>query len=120
MLAVLREHQDRQAAERLAAGVRWIDTGLVFTTATGTPVEPNDFSKAFAQLCKVAGVRRVRLHDLRHTCASMLLAQGVPPRVVMEILGHSAIEVTMRIYGHVMLDAQRQALTGMDELLTDD
>ena len=62
----------------------------------------------------------MRLHDLRHTCASMLLAQGVPPRVVMEVLGHSALEVTMTIHGHVMLDAQRQALAGMDGLLTGD
>jgi integrase len=62
----------------------------------------------------------VRLHDLRHTCASMLLAQGVPPGVVMEVLGHSALEVTMTIYGHVMLDAQRPALEGMDARLADD
>ena len=120
MVATLRDHQDRQAAERSRAGNRWADTGLVFTTATGQPIEPNDFSKAFGRMCERAGVRKVRLHDLRHTCPSMLLAQGVPPRVVMEVLGHSALEVTMTIYGHVMLDAQRQALTGMDELLTDD
>ena len=62
--------------------------------------------------------RRCALHDLRHTCASMLLAQNVPPRAVMEILGHSSLDVTMNIYGHVMLDAQRDALkvwTGCSE-----
>jgi integrase len=58
----------------------------------------------------------VRLHDLRHTCASLLLAQGVPPRVVMEVLGHSSLDVTMNIYGHVMLDAQREALSRMEGL----
>ena len=120
MVMTLREHQERQAEERRRAGAAWVDTGLVFTTTTGRPIEPNDFSKAFGRLCERAGVRKVRLHDLRHTCASMLLAQGVPPRVVMEVLGHSALEVTMTIYGHVMLDAQRQALVGMDALLTDD
>jgi integrase len=67
-------------------------------------------------LAAKAGLSNVRLHDLRHTCASMLLAQGVPPRVVMEILGHSSLDVTMNIYGHVMLDAQRDALRGMDGL----
>lgn len=120
MVATLQEHRERQTEERLRAGDRWTETGLVFTTATGKPIEPNDFSKAFGRMCERAGVRRVRLHDLRHTCASTLLAQGVPPRVVMEVLGHSALEVTMTIYGHVMLDAQRAALTGMDELLRDD
>lgn len=120
LAATLREHRERQAEERARAGDAWTDSGLVFTTATGTPIEPNDFSKKFVRMCERAGVRRVRLHDLRHTCASMLLAQGVPPRVVMEVLGHSAIEVTMTIYGHVMVDAQRAALAGMDELLSDD
>jgi integrase len=120
LVATLREHRERQTEERARAGDAWTDSGLVFTTATGTPIEPNDFSKKFVRMCERAGVRRVRLHDLRHTCASMLLAQGVPPRVVMEVLGHSALEVTMTIYGHVMLDAQRAALAGMDELLTDE
>jgi integrase len=120
MVTTLLEHRERQADERQRAGDRWTDTGLVFTTATGQPIEPNDFSKAFGRMCERAGVRKVRLHDMRHTCASMLLAQGVPPRVVMEVLGHSALEVTMTIYGHVMLDAQRAALTGMDDLLRDD
>lgn len=120
MVATLREHRERQAEERTRAGDGWADSGLVFTTTTGRPIEPNDFSKAFGRMCERAGVRRVRLHDLRHTCASMLLAQGVPPRVVMEVLGHSALEVTMTIYGHVMLDAQRAALAGMDDLLRED
>jgi len=120
MVTTLREHRERQAEERRRAGDAWEDSGLVFTTTTGRPIEPNDFSNAFGRLCERAGVRKVRLHDLRHTCASMLLAQGVPPRVVMEVLGHSALEVTMTIYGHVMLDAQRKALAGMDALLTDD
>jgi integrase len=113
---VLREHRQRQDRERAAAGQLWQDLGLVFTTTVGTPIEPNDFSKAFGRLCRTAGLRPIRLHDLRHTCASTLLAQGVPPRVVMEVLGHSSLDVTMNIYGHVMLDAQREALSGMDTL----
>jgi integrase len=80
-------------------------------------LSPNDVSKSFPQLCEAAGLRRLRLHDLRHTCASLLLAQGVPPRVVMEILGHSSLDMTMNTYGHVMLDARRDALSGMDGLL---
>src|SRR5262245_30342608 len=81
----LREHRARQTAEPMAAGSRWQDPDLVFTTLSGTPLEPNDISKRFPKLCAAAGLRRIRLHDLRHTCASLLLAQGHSPRVVMEI-----------------------------------
>ena len=114
---VLLAHRSRQEVERAAAGERWRESGLVFTTMIGTPIEPNQFSRYFRVLATKAGLSDVRLHDLRHTCASMLLAQGVPPRVVMEILGHSSLDVTMNIYGHVMLDAQRDALRGMGGLL---
>jgi integrase len=68
-------------------------------------------------LCDRAGVRRVRLHDLRHTCVTLLLQLGVPPRVVMEIVGHSTLDMTMRVYGHVSLDAQRTALGQLGTLL---
>jgi integrase len=64
-------------------------------------------------------MRLARRQDLGHTCASMLLAQGVPSRVVMEALGHSALEVTMTIYGHVMLEPQREALAAVEALLSD-
>jgi integrase len=113
---ILERHRERQAEERITAGDSWQESDLVFTTPRGAPVEPNDFSKAFRRLCLAAGIRPVRLHDLRHTCASLLLAQGVPPRVVMEVLGHSSLDVTMNIYGHVMLDAQREALSRMEGL----
>ena len=116
IIELLQAHRDRQAGERTAVGSDWQQHGLVFTTRAGLPVHPNDFSKAFGRLCEQAGIRRIRLHDLRHSCASFLLAQGVPPRVVMEILGHATIDVTMNIYGHVMLDAQRAALQHVNDL----
>lgn len=72
----------------------------------------------FREVCVANGIRVVRLHDLRHTCVSLLLAQGVHPRVVMEIVGHSAIEMTMNVYGHVNLETQRQALDDLDEDLS--
>lgn len=115
--SALRGHRARQGQERLTAGKAWEEWGLVFTTARGTPLDPTDVSKGFARLCDQAGIRRIRLHDLRHTCATILLAQGVPPRVVMEILGHSTIHVTMNIYGHVVLDSQREAAQRMDGFL---
>jgi integrase len=62
-------------------------------------------------------VRRIRFHDLRHTCASLLLAQGVSPRVVMDVLGHSQLSITMDLYSHVMLSALRDAADAMDRAL---
>ncbi len=81
----------------------------VFTSTVGTMVEPRNLSRAFESLVAQSGVRRIRFHDLRHTCASLLLAQGVPARVVMDILGHSQIAVTMDLYSHVMPTALREA-----------
>jgi integrase len=65
-------------------------------------IEPRNLSRLFDELIGAAGVRRIRFHDMRHTCASLLLAQGVPPRVVMDVLGHSQIAITMDLYSHVM------------------
>ncbi|WP_322756372.1 site-specific integrase [Frankia sp. Cas3] len=116
----LRAHCRRQNTERAQAGERWQETGLVFTTTIGTPIEPRNLNRHFYVLCAKAGVRRVRLHDLRHTCASLLLAQGVPARVVMELLGHSAIAVTMNVYSHVMPAASRDATDKIGSLLGED
>jgi len=113
----LREHRRRQAAQRLAAGPDWDDEDLVFPSATGGPMDPNNLGRHFRALCDRAGIGRVRLHDLRHTCASLLLAQNVHPRVVMEILGHSGIAITMDTYSHVLPELQREAADRMDQAL---
>lgn len=112
---VLRVHRARQAAEALALGPDWPDLGLVFTSAAGTLVEPRNLSRFFDQLIASTGVRRIRFHDLRHTCASLLLAQGVPARVVMDVLGQLAI--TTDLYSHVMPTALREAADAMDRVL---
>ena len=86
-------------------------------------VGPDQARFALMSLCGRAGIGRVRLHDLRHTCASLLLAQNVHPRVVMEILGHSGIAITMDTYSHVLPELQREAADRMDQALgygTDD
>jgi integrase len=116
-IAAVRTHRARQMEERLAAGPLWEDSGLVFTTATGRPLQGSNVTRAFQQLLARAGLRRQRFHDLRHSCASLLLAQGVHPRVVMETLGHSQIALTMNTYSHVLPPLQREAAARMDEVL---
>jgi integrase len=114
----LREHQRGQALERAAAGGGWRESGLVFTTRTGTVIEPRNLSRLFEELMGKSGVRRIRFHDLRHTCASLLLAQGVPARVVMDVLGHSQLSITTDLYSHVMPSALRDASDAMERALS--
>jgi integrase len=113
----LRAHRARQNADRLAAGARWVATELVFTTRHGTPIEPRTVNRMFQTLTAAAGLRPVRVHDLRHGCVSLLLSLGVPPRTVMQIVGHTVMEMTMERYGHVNLDDQREALSLLDQAL---
>ena len=87
---------------------------LVFTTSIGTPLEPTNLRRDFDALIVKAGVRRIRFHDLRHTCAYLLMAQGVSPRVVMDMLGHSTLSVTMDLYSHVMPSALLDASRAID------
>ncbi|MFH9120421.1 tyrosine-type recombinase/integrase [Streptomyces globisporus] len=116
-VAPLRWQRLRQAAQRLAAGQAWHDSDYVFTTRTGRTIEPRNLSRSFERITDNAGLRRIRLHDARHGCATLLFAAGVPARVVMEILGHSQIAVTMNIYTHVSDDNRREAMGHMDRLL---
>lgn len=97
----------------------WPPTGYVFATGAQTALEPRNLTRMWQALCKEHNMRVVPLHGLRHTCVSLLLSLGVHPRVVMEIVGHSAIEMTMNVYGHVNLDTQRAALNQLDEQLSD-
>lgn len=116
-VAPLRRHRMRQAATRERMGERWQDTGYVFTTRTGRPIEPRNLYRSFTRVAKNAELRVIRLHDARHGTATLLIAAGVAPRVVMEILGHSQISITMDVYTHVVQDTQREAISHMDRLL---
>lgn len=117
-VAPLRYQRMRQTAMRERAGDRWEESGHVFTTRTGRPIEPRNVYRSFTRVAKNADLRVIRLHDARHGCATLLTAAGVAPRVVMEILGHSQIAVTMNVYAHVVQDTQREAVSHMDRLLT--
>lgn len=113
----LRDHGQVQAEERAAAGLAWVETGSIFTTVIGTPIEPSNLRRSWYPLREKIGADSVRFHDLRHTCVSLLLDLGVPPHIVRDIAGHSAIEVTMTIYAHAALEQKRNALRKLDDEL---
>ena len=117
-LDALRRQKARQAADRLAAGTAWQDErGLVFTDALGRSGDPSAASVAFRTAADRLGLP-VRLHDLRHTAASLMLAGGVPLKVVSEALGHSSIAITADVYSHVTPDLRREAADAMDRALS--
>ncbi|MFJ4523898.1 tyrosine-type recombinase/integrase [Streptomyces sp. NPDC088810] len=118
----LTKHREAQDRERKVAGPKWKPAegqpaGLVFTTSTGRVIDPRGLNRMLTILCRDAKVRRVRVHDLRHTCASLLLAQGVDARTIMETLGHSTITMTLDTYAHVMGTTLRAAADRMDDAL---
>ncbi|WP_311137307.1 tyrosine-type recombinase/integrase [Streptomyces sp. I6] len=112
----------QRVAGRKAAGANWKGTaqGLIFTTRNGTPIEPRHLNRSFEALCARVGVRKVPVHDLRHTCASLLHEQGADTRMIMEVLGHSSIRMTMDIYTFVRLDSQRSAFDRVGDALRGD
>ena len=113
----LLEHRAIQEKERRLAGSRWQEADYVFTTGIGTPMEPRNLERAYRQILALAGLHHIRIHDLRHTAATLLLTQGVHPRVVMELLGHSQIAITMNTYSHVVPALMKEAANQMDAAL---
>jgi integrase len=109
VLEAVRVHRAYQAAERLSWGADYTDSGLVVTTEDGRPMHPESLSSLFVRQAKRAGLSPIRLHDLRHSVASILLAQGVHPKVVSEQLGHATIALTLDTYSHVIPSLQQEA-----------
>jgi len=122
----LRAHRSRQLQERLAAGSAWVDNGLVFTTTIGTPLEGRSVVTDFKRILAKANEPKIdakipmstRFHDLRHSAASLLLAQGVQLRAIMELLGHSTIALTANTYSHVMPVMMQDMADKMDSILS--
>ena len=119
-LEALKAHRLRQQEEQEFLGECWPNTDLVFTSERGTPLEPRNAARLFQRMRRKAGLPYRRFYDLRHTCATLLLVQGVRPRVVMEILGHSQISLTMNTYSHVIPTLQKEAASRTDEVLSRD
>ncbi|MEY9849865.1 tyrosine-type recombinase/integrase [Streptacidiphilus sp. MAP5-3] len=118
-ITALAQHHRAQQAERRAAGADWHESGLIFTTPDGSPLLPTSVTAHFRVLLGHAGVRRTRFHDLRHTCATLLLEQGVELVVIKNLLGHAHISITAEIYAHVRLRLQRDAIEALGNALTD-
>jgi integrase len=119
-VAALRQHRTRQLEQQLAVGPRWQDSGLVFTWPDGRPIHPHRFSKWFEQHTRVAGLPKIRLHDVRHSYATAALAAGVPAKVVSERLGHANIAITMDTYSHVLPGLDAQAAGAVARLILGD
>ncbi len=115
-VSALQSHRVRQLEQRLLSGSAWKDQGFVFTNRDGGPLESRNVTKAFQRVLKESGLPALRFHDLRHTAATLLLAQGVDVRTIMETLGHSQISLTLNTYSHVLPKLQRQAADRMDQL----
>lgn len=113
---VLKRHRRNQNRER-KEGSTWRESGLVFTSTVGTPLDDRNVRRAFKEVLAAAHLQNMRIHDLRHTCATLLLAEGVNPRVVMETLGHSQVTLTLNTYSHVLPSVQKEAAERMDEVL---
>lgn len=108
-VAALRAHRKRQLADRLAAGKSWINSDKVFSAEKGSPLDPNDVTERFEALTMAAGLPPIRLHDLRHGAASLMLAAGVEMKLVQETLGHSNIGLTANTYTSVYPDVATAA-----------
>ena len=113
----LREHYKHQQLERLAAGGRWIENDLIFPTIIGTPIEGSNLIRNFKSRLHAYNLPNIRFHDLRHTAATLMLQQGIHPKVVQERLGHSQISMTLDTYSHVLPNMQEEAAQKIDELI---
>lgn len=117
-VAALRSFRPQWAATKLAAPPElWEDHGLVFCTELGRPIKPSNIARNYDRIITAAGVRRIRIHDLRHTHASLLLQAGVPVKVVSERLGHARVSITLDIYAHVLPDMQDHAVEAFSSII---
>jgi integrase len=121
--AFLRPFLERQQADQRGreaeAGQRWVDHGLVVDRGDGGPLNPDTLSSGWARFLRQRGLPRVRFHDLRHAHATLMLTQGVHPKVVSERLGHASVGITLDTYSHVLPTLQQEAAQAFDQLFPD-
>jgi integrase len=121
-IEALKGHLERQLAEIDRVGSLWNpgdSHGLIFASETGEPLDRRVVTKSkFKPLPKRAGIPEIRFHDLRHTCATLLLTRNVNPKIVSEMLGHATIAITLDTYSHVLQNMRDQAAAAMEEALS--
>ena len=115
---VLGEHRKKQELEKAMLEIKPQDNDLVFSQIDGNPMLPNTVTHAWIKLVRRTGIKVIRLHDARHTHASLMLKQGAHPKVVQERLGHASIQVTLDTYSHVAPGLQEAAAKRFDEAFT--
>jgi integrase len=116
-VASLRQLAEKQTKAKALAGSAYRDDGLVFATAVGTPIDPRNVNRTWYRIIKAARLQGLRFHDLRHTHASLMLAQGTHPKIVSERLGHSGVRITLDTYSHALPNLQLEAAATLDQTL---
>jgi len=116
--SILREHREKQEVTRAMLGIPLEDDDLIFSDLEGKPLLPNTVTHAWIKLVRHTGIKPIRLHDARHTHASIMLKQGAHPKIVQERLGHSSIQITLDTYSHVAPGLQEAATAHFDEAFT--
>jgi integrase len=117
LVAILRAHRARQAAERLILGEAWAGEDLVFTSTTGTPLDGSRLLRQFKAACARAGLPEVTFHSLRHSAGSVMLAEGCQIVDVSEVLGHSSPQVTAKVYAHSFKEGRQRAVEAASRVL---
>lgn len=118
ILMELNAHKVRQDSEKESAGKGYQDKGLVFCTPIGTPLEPRRLHRLHSDILEKAKIPHVRLHDLRHSFATLMVEAGEEPKVLQEILGHAKISTTYDLYVHVTQEMKSKALASIEDILT--
>ena len=118
-IAALRHHQAAQLDEMKWAGSTWRNEwNLVFTTKSATPLDERNVLRRFQNILALAGLPKMRLHDLRHSAVAILIAQGVNVKAISELLGHSSVAFTLQVYGHLLEETKHEAADKMDAALS--
>ena len=117
LISLLKELQYEQKKMKLRMGTSFHPYNLVISTTDGKPVHPRNLARTFKQLINKAGVKEISLHGLRHTNATILMKQGINPKIVSERLGHANVGITLDIYSHTDLEMQKNTVVKLEEVL---
>jgi len=115
--SILREQREQQETTKQALGLSLLDSDLVFSQYDGKPLLPDSVTQAWRNITKKSGLNGIRFHDARHTHASLMLKQGIHPKIVQERLGHASIQITLDTYSHIAPGLQQAAADRFDDIL---